>query len=400
MRTLLLLTLCVITSPTLADWPQFRGPGSTGGSESADPPIEWSATKNVAWKADLPGVGFSQPVVAGGNVYVTGTSGVRDDRLHVVCYDAATGKQRWQRQFWATGRTAVHTEMRVATPTPVAADGKVWAFYSSNNVACLDRDGNLLWYRGLGSDYPNASNSLGMASSPVLADGTLLVQMESDDASLAIGLDAATGINRWKQDRPRKANWSSPFVMPAAKGDRSLFGLQAAAGITVVDSATGETVWEFDGGGSTVASATPNNDLVLIPANGVTAVRQPTGTSNPEVVWESRKLNCSYVSPVAYRNRVYTINSSGVLSCGDLATGDILWQLRLGGSYWGTPAAAAGRLYCPAKDGVVRVVDVTAEEGKLLSENDIGQPLYSPPALDGKAVYLRTDTTLWKIAAP
>ena len=386
-----------------ADWPQFRGPASNGSIDEAAPPVEWSADKNVAWTTDLPGEGFAGPVVVGDKVFVTGTSGYDDDCLHVCCYDANDGSLRWHRQYWATGRTVTYEpDMRVATPTPLATADRVFAFYSSNDLACLDHDGNLIWFRGLGYDYPSAANSLGMASSPALADGTLVCQLETDDASFAIGLDAATGENRWKIDRPRGANWTSPVTLESESGPVVL--LEGETGVNAVAPATGDTVWKFEAGASTISSVAPADGLLIVPADGVTAIRPPAPGSNPETVWNNKKLNCSFVSPVAHRGKVYTINGAGVLNQGDGKTGELDWQLRLGGIYWATPAAAAGKLYCVSKEGTVKVVDVTGPKGKIVAENRLvaedpaAEPVVAPPALAGNALYLRTDTKLWKIA--
>lgn len=397
-----ILPVLAILAPVLAvagDWPQFRGPESNGAVDSAgSPPVEWSRDSNVAWIVDLPGEGYSQPVIVGDAVFVTGSSGHEDDRLHVTCFNADDGSQRWDRQFWATGRSNVFKpEMRVATSTPVATADRVYALFSSNDLVCLDHAGNLMWLRGLTYDYPNATSSIGMSSSPILADGTLVCQLETDDASFAIGLDAETGENRWKIDRLRKANWTSPIVF--GDGNDAVVLLGGADGVQAVDPETGETRWTFDGGGSTISSVSTSGGVVFVPIDGLTAIQPAAGSSNVETLWSERKLSCSFVSPVVAQGHVYTINGAGVLTCGDAATGDILWQLRLGGNYWATPSAVGDRLYCPSKEGLVKVVDLSGEKGEIVAENEIGAPIYSPPAIVGDALYIRTDTELWKIAA-
>ena len=399
MRNLFVAAALAPTFVAAADWPQFRGPESTGAVDvPVSPPAEWSRDGNVAWIADLPGEGYSQPVVVGDVVFVTGSSGHEDDRLHVTCFDTGDGTLRWDRQFWATGRTNVfEPEMRVATPTPVATADRVYAIFSSNDLVCLDHQGNLIWLRGLTFDYPNATSSIGMSSSPVLAQGTLVCQLETDDASFAIGIDAFTGENRWKIDRRRKANWTSPVVY--GSGDDAVVLLEGADGVQAVEPATGETRWTFDGGGSTISSVSATPDAVFVPIDGLTAIRPPAGGSHIETLWNTKKLSCSFVSPVVSRGRVYTINGAGVLSCGEASSGDVLWQLRLGGNYWATPSASGDRLYCPSKEGLVKVVDLTDEKGEIVAENEVGEPIYSPLAIVDDAAYIRTDTKLWKIAA-
>ncbi|MFG0334936.1 MAG: PQQ-binding-like beta-propeller repeat protein, partial [Maioricimonas sp. JB049] len=197
MHHLLLMVLCIAggTITARADWRQFRGNDTTGIADSAAP-ISWNETQNIAWKADLSGRGLSSPIVVGDRVVVTCSSGYRQERLHVVCFAADDGSTLWERQFWATGRTGTHTKTCVAAPTP-ASDGKrIFASWSSNDVVCLDLNGNLIWYRGLGHDFPNANNSLGMSSSPVIAGDTLVVMVENDAESLTTGLDPGTGQSR------------------------------------------------------------------------------------------------------------------------------------------------------------------------------------------------------------
>ena len=182
------------------DWPQFRGPAGNGIATGPRLPTKLD-TRSVTWAVDLPGRGLSSPVIIGDRVFVTASSGARQDRLHVLCFNLADGSLRWERQFWATGRTMTHEKISAATPSPASDGRRIFAIFSSNDCAALDLDGDLLWYRGLGRDYPNASNSLGMSSSLVVADGVLVAQVENDSESFTAGLDAATGLNRWKTGR-------------------------------------------------------------------------------------------------------------------------------------------------------------------------------------------------------
>jgi outer membrane protein assembly factor BamB len=184
-----------------ADWRQFRGPAGNGIVNDPALPTQLD-TKNIHWTIDLPGRGLSSPIVVGDRVYLTAASGPKQDRLHVICFSAKDGKKLWERQFRATGRTMTHEKTCVAAPTPVSDGERIFAIFSSNDVLCLDLDGNLLWLRGLTRDYPNASNSLGMSSSLTVADGVLITMVENDSESFTAGLDAKTGVNRWKLDRP------------------------------------------------------------------------------------------------------------------------------------------------------------------------------------------------------
>ncbi|HEV3021106.1 MAG TPA: PQQ-binding-like beta-propeller repeat protein, partial [Pirellulales bacterium] len=234
-----------------ADWLQFRGNASTGASIETALPTSWGKTaggdgENIAWRADLPGRGVSSPIVVGGRVIVTASSGYKQDRLHVLCFDAATGQPAWQRQFWATGRTLCHPTMAVAAPTP-ASDGKrIFAFFSSNDMACLDLEGNLIWFRGLAFDYPTAGNDVGMASSPLVAAETVVVQMENLGESFATGLDVQSGESRWRLQRTKAMNWTSPALWRGKTPADDVVLLQSSKELTAHRPRTGELLWSLD----------------------------------------------------------------------------------------------------------------------------------------------------------
>lgn len=381
-----------------ADWLQFRGANGASASPDVAPPDSWSETTNVAWKASLPGRGASGPIVVDGRTYVTCSSGVKQDRLHILCFDNATGKEVWQREFWATGRTLTHPFSAVAAPTP-ASDGKrIFAFYSSNDLACLDLDGNLLWYRGLAFDYPKAGNDIGMAASPVVVGETVVVQIENQGDSFAAGIDVATGETRWRVDRERRANWVSPIAMPGEREGSRVVLLQSASGLTAHDSMTGEELWRYDVACSTTPSVAVTEDHIFIPANGLTVLKLAPDATVPSLVWDSSQLSPSPASPIVVGDRVYTMNSSGVLVCGDAATGERLWQLRVGGKYWSTPVVAGDRMYCINSDGAAKVVQL-GEKGEVVSSNEFSEEIKGSPAISGGALYVRSDHFLWKIAS-
>src|SRR5262245_4402795 len=171
--------LILATVAHAGDWTQFRGNGAAGVSDETGLPSTWSETENIRWKAELPGRGLSNPVIAGGRVYVTACSGQEQARLHVLCFDVRTGKKLWERQFWATGNTGCHPKTNMAAPTPVTDGERVYALFATADLACLDKNGDLLWYRSLVSDYPTLSNQVGMAASPVLCKDVLIVPMEN-----------------------------------------------------------------------------------------------------------------------------------------------------------------------------------------------------------------------------
>ena len=395
-----------------ADWRQFRGNDRNGAAADADsrpaPPTHWSASENVAWKAALPGRGTSSPIVVAGRALVTCSSGPRQDRLHVLAFDVATGRLLWERRFWATGRTFCHPMTAVATPTPASDGRRVFCYFSSNDLVALDVDGNLLWLRGLGLEHPQAGNDIGLASSPLIAGDAVVVQSEGQGDSFAAAFDAATGATRWQIARPRGGSWSSPTLLRRVAADDNLVLLQSTSGVTAHDPVTGRQICSLATACNDIASAATVGDVVYLPTSGgVQALRSPRGATAAEPLWTAPKLSFGAASPVVHAGRVYTVNRAGVLNCGDAATGAILWQLRLKGAIWGSPAVAGGNMYLVNRDGVGLVVRLPANEqaagakpsGELIGEGAIDEPVLASPAIADGALYIRSDAHLWKIAA-
>lgn len=395
--TLGLLAGSLLTTFVKADdWRQFRGANASAFAAKATPPTNLSGESAVAWKAALPGRGLSSPILVGERVFVTACSGVGQDRLHILCFDDKTGKKVWERQFWATGRTMSHDKTSVAAPTPASDGTRIFALYSSNDLICVDLDGNLQWARGLGIDYPNASNSLGMASSPIVVGGTLIVPSENDSESLTAGLDPETGENRWKHDRPKKANWCSPVAVTRVGKPAAV--LQSAEDLVVVEPETGEVLFKQSAGFSTIPSAAVEGSLLFAPGgNGIVAF--DLASNQGQELWRSNKLFSATASPVAADGKIYAINSAGVLNSADQKTGKVVWQLRLKGPFSGSPVIANGRLYVANEKGVVQVVKLGADAGTVESERNLDDTILCTPAVGPASLYLRSDQSLWKLGS-
>lgn len=398
-RSICAFLLCgTVSFPLMAsDWRQFRGNDANSVAAGETLPTELSGS-TIAWKTPLPGRGLSGPIIVGDKVFVSCSSGYTQDRLHVMCLDAAKGEKLWERQFNALGRTQTHEKMSNATPT-MASDGeRVFAFFSSNDLLCLSMDGKLLWFRGLGSEFPNASNSLGMSSSPIVIGTTVIVQVESDAESFACGVDTVSGETKWQIERPRAANWTSPTMLPATGSQAALALLQSSKGIAAVDPDSGKIVWNFEKGASTIPSATVDQGTVLIPSNGLTVIK-PEGETFAEV-WNAGNLGPSTPSPVVVDGIALVVNSSGVLNAGKAGSGDRLWQLRLRGPFSSTPIVANGHVYLFNEAGVAFVVKVTEEKGEIVSELDLGETILCSPGAANGAIFVRSDKHLFKLANP
>jgi outer membrane protein assembly factor BamB len=332
---------------------------------------------------------------------VTCSSGVHQDRLHVLCFAADSGKQLWERQFWATGRTLSHPSSANAAPTPASDGNLIFAFYSSNDLICLDIEGNLKWLRGLAHDYPHAGNDVGMSSSPAFVGGLVVVQVECQGESFAAGVDPASGESRWRIDRPREASWASPIAMRGATPLLDVVLLQSPSQITAHEAATGKQLWVYKSPCDGISSAAAAEGVVYVPSKGITALR-PSAGPQPEVLWNASTLLPGAASLVVDQARLLVINRAGVLACASAVDGQTVWRARLQGEFWGTPTLAGNRLYCISQSGAGQVVEISADgsSGQIVGKGQLEGPIQCSPAISGGALYVRSDRHLWKIAAP
>ena len=384
----------VLNTALAEDWTQFRGPG--GMSVSKDKvPVKFTDKESVAWKTDLPAKGASGPIVIGDKVIVTCSGGDNQQHLYTCCLSAESGKMLWTQKFWATGRTLCHPLSANAAPTP-ATDGKyIYAFYSSNDLACLDLEGNLIWFRGLAVDHPKAGNDVGMAASPVVHDGVVVVLVESQGDSFAMGLDAANGKTLWTNEREKTGSWTSPLISKSRDG-KSLVAIQSPNRLSTLDLKTGSVVNEFEGAGSSVPSPIMVDELLLSPINGMTAFKCSGG--QVQQLWNSEQIQPGSASGVVHDGKIMTLNRAGVLNMYSISDGKPAAKVRVGGSYWATPVVAGNHMYFFDQHGNARVVEL-GDDPKLVHEYKFEDEVFlGSPAVSNNALYFRSNKSIWKIA--
>ena len=378
------------------DWLSFRGSNGNGSSDFKIPDtISQNGVKS--WSTDLPGRGLSSPVVVKDSIFLTASSGSSQKVLNILAFNAENGKLRWERKFKATGRTVCHDKTCVAAST-LASDGQVLiAQFSSNDVFCLDLSGNLKWVRGLAFDHPNIANGLGMSSSPVIAAGTAIIQVENDADSFSFGLDLGLGTTKWKKERPRGANWTSPITL-GSKG-RELVALQSKQGLIALEPETGQKLWSFEDGASTIpSSAWTEQGILLIPSNGMTALKLDSNMEDFKQIWADNKLKPGTGSPCSRDGKLYVINSANVLTCASVRTGEIKWRLRLQGPISGSPILTEKKLVVFSESGLGQVVKLDTEEPKVIQTIDLEDTILCTPAMTKDALVVRSDQKLWKLS--
>ena len=386
-------------SSARADWPEFLGPGGRGLATGDDRQLRhtWSEREGVAWQASLPGRGASSPIVVGDLVVVTASSGVRQDRLHVLAFDAASGATRWERTFWATGRTLCHPTSAVAAGTPASDGERIIALFSSCDLFALDLDGRLLWQRNLAEEHPRSGNDVGMGSSPRIIDGTVVVQIDCQGDAFALAIDAVTGADRWSVPRDRIASWSSPLAVTLPAGGRGVL-LQNPNGIEVRSLADGSLAWSWTGDMSGIATTASVDGRLYAPADGIAAL-DPSAPGGGEPAWRQPRLACGMASPLAAADAIACISRAGVLVVAAPADGTLRGQVRLAGSFWASPIRVGDVVIATGKEGTTFLVDVAAEP-RIVAENELPGTFTATPAFAAGSLYLRSETALWKIAAP
>ena len=392
-RILTLAFTLLSFSSVHANWLNFRGNQSNGFSPTKSV-IDLSAKGKGSWKSKIPGRGLSSPIVVGNKVFLSASSGAKQEILHVFCFSGQTGQTLWERKFLATGRTICHEKTCVAASTMTSDGSRVVAQFSSNDIFCLNLSGDLIWLRGLTYDFPNAANGLGMSSSPLIANGVLLAQVENDAYSFSMGMNVSNGETLWKKDRPRAANWSSPTLF--GNGDNKTITLQSKEGVTVIDPKNGQELYTFSEGASTIPSSTPVGDILLIPSNGMTALKIHRDQGKTEQLWNDNKLGPGTGSPAISKDRFLVINKANVLTCARIETGEILWRMRITGPSSGSPIATDSHLYFFNEEGLGQVIKISDKEGNVVTNVALGETILCTPAISGNALYVRSDDYLWK----
>lgn len=385
-----------------ADWPAWRGPLGNGVTSEKNLPEKWSDTDNVRWKSALPGVGVGTPAIVGDRVFVTASDGRQNERLHVLCLDARTGKQLWHsRLFGSAIPESEYSPGGMAASSPISNGKYVFALFGTADLVCLDFDGKPVWVRSLGDEYGTFRNRWGMSSSPLLVDDTVVVQVDHWGQSYLLAVDVATGKNRWRTERDTQVNWTSP-VMAMVKGKPQI----VASGTNLVkgyDGTNGKELWTVKGmqqqciptpivdGEFVYAVSGRKGNSLKIRLDGATG-----DLTNTHVVWRKPRGAPFTPSGVVYDGRYYLIDDDGLGTCLDAKTGDLLWQERMGGHYRASMSAGDGKVFFTNMEGVVTVVQAS-DEFAVIEKNKLDEGIHASPAFANGRIYLRGEKHLFCI---
>jgi len=418
MKSPLFLTAAAFASLTLSaaaqDWTRFRGPNGTGISHSKAIPTEITA-KDINWKIDLPGVGHSSPVLWGDRIFLTST-GDKDGGLFVQCLDAKDGKLIWRRDFPLTPFTR-HKYNSFASATPAVTADSVFVVWNEPDhyfLAALDHDGRPRWQRDFG---PFVSQH-GCGTSPIVLGEKVILGGEQDDQkfvpgsdrsgkSFLVAVEAKTGKTVWQTERRSAVvAYSTPCIREAKDGKISLIFNSQAHGISAIDPADGKALWEYGQAFDkrSVSSPIIAGDIIFGSSgsggggNMVTAIRagdaRPDG--KPELAYQMKKSAPYVPTGVTMGGLAWLWSDAGILTCLDAPTGEIRFQERVGGNFFGSPVWIDGRLFCVSTSGELIVTDAS-DKFKVLHRFALDDVCHTTPAVSGDRLYVRTEKHLFSI---
>jgi outer membrane protein assembly factor BamB len=419
-------------APASGSWPSFRGPLASGTADGQRLPDSWNPLTgdNIRWRMRVPGLGHSSPIVWGERLYVTtaissrggdsfkpglyGDGDAADDRSPhkwvLYALDKRTGRIVWERvAFDGPPVDTRHIKSTYASATP-ATDGRlVVVSFGSQGVYAYDLDGTLRWKVDLGHTklgaYDIPSFEWGPASSPIIWEDLVILQVDTHADSFVVALDAATGETRWKTDRDELPSWGTPTVARTPAGPELI--TNGSNFVRGYDPRTGRELWRL-GGSSKITAPTPiySHGMFVIasgraPERPIFAVKPGArgdvtltngASSNTHVAWSKTGRGSYMPTPLAYDGLLYVLANNGVFDAYELATGVEVYRQRLpyvGSGYSASPVAADGKIYLSSEDGEMLVIEA-GRAFRHIATNHMGELLMATPALSDGTMFVRT----------
>lgn len=413
-RSSLLLSWALSASvPVLAEnWPGFRGPEHQGVSKEKGVPTEWSPTRNVAWKTAIPGESWSSPIVWRNRVFLT-TATESGASCHVLALDRKSGAILWDREVFQQVTRKKEARNTYATPTPVTDGRRVYVAFGDGSFAALEFSGQVVWTNRSLPFY----GQHGLGSSPVLVDGILVMARDGSsdgedklvgwqkpwDRSYVVALDAKTGRELWKTGRGQsRISHGTPTV--AQVDGRNVVVSEAGDVVQGFDLKTGKLLWtDAVTGEGKVPSPIVAAGYVF--TSGGWGGRDSTkafplhaagGLSTNRMVWEQKRGTPKVPSMIVVPPHLFSVTDTGLATCLQVGSGEVVWQDRLGGNFSASPVAADGRLYFVGDNGETAVVQA-GPEFRVLARNPLGEKVQASPAISQGQIFIRTEKSLFCI---
>ncbi len=430
-----ILMAVLILSSCTTNWPQFRGPENNMVAKAKNLPVEWGDSLNIRWSTEMQGEGWSSPVVWGNKVFVTSSLLVKQAtspepgdgdpppeedqsfksevyRWEVSCMDLETGETLWKQvALEGSPRVKKHRAHNYAAETPVTDGKRLYVYFGMTGLFCYDLDGALLWKKDLGA-YKTLFD-WGSGSSPVVYRDMLYIQVDNEENSFLVALDAATGDEIWKAERDEKTNYSSPMIWKNNVRTELVVGGKTARSH---DPLTGELLWELKVGGYyNIPGPVADKDFIYL---GNTEWRDITGTffcvkagaegdispaegetTSSAVVWSDPDSPIANPSPLLYEGLIYLVGSrGGTVTCLDAASGEQVYQEKMEGvaGTWASPWVYEDQIYFTDEKGVTRIFKA-GRTFEVTGENSLDDKFWTSVAITGDAYLMKGTEKLYCI---
>ena len=402
------IALSVFILPgVLADnWPQWRGPDGNSIAAPGEYPVEFSNEANVIWKQKLPGVGSSTPAVWEDRIFVTCGVGGEDG---VLAFDWE-GNLQWQKLL-GPERAGKHKNGSGSNPSPITDGESLFVYYKSGTVASLGLDGKVNWQTNLQKTYGEDTLWWDLGTSPILADGNVVIAVMQEGESYVVALDKEDGSEVWKVDRtfPVREESGQSYTTPLLVeiDGKEQIVIWGADRLTGHDPTSGEQIWVCEGFNPedqamwrVIASPAIVDGIAVVPYGRTkfTAGVKLGGTGNiteEARIWERDDVGSDCPTPVGRDGKVYLLNDRGQINCIDVKTGKDIWVdaiPRAAAKYYSSPVLGGNVLYCAREDGMLSTVEVSDSGMKVLSQNDMGERLAAAPVpINGKLLVRGVD---------
>lgn len=427
MKHVAILMLCCLTSgliiesssqakeqQAIENWSRFRGPTGQSVSVATDLPVEWDIDKNIAWKTAIPGQGWSSPIVWGDRIFLT-TATDEGRECRVIAIDLKSGKILWNNMVFTQETKNKHGKNSYATSTPVTDGERVYAVFAGGAFVALDFDGNILW-TNKELDYYSQH---GLGTSPILYKDMLIMSVDPSDPvdkdvgwrvpwdkSYILALDTKTGRQRWKTMRgSSRVAHITPIIVQMDGKDQLI---SPTGNITHgLDPETGKILWSVETEGEGVVPSPSVAEGLLFtawsPENRTLRAIRLGGKGDctkTHIAWEQKRNSPQMASILYIKPCIYTGTDNGSFTAYEAATGEFLWQKRVGGPINPSPLFADGKIYVLDENGkttVFKPSNASTEPAEVISENDLEEHALASIAVAGKQLLIRTDHHLWCI---
>jgi outer membrane protein assembly factor BamB len=400
-----------ISTAYAENWPQWRGPNLNGVSGETNLPSRWTSEENIAWKLAMPAWSGSTPVIWGDRIFLNVAEG---DNLYLWAVNRTNGALVWKKLLG--GGNVKMRKQNMSSPSPVTEGKNVFVMTGTGVLKGFDFSGNPLWTRDIQKDYGEFGLNWGYASSPLLFEDSLYVQvlhgMNTDAPSYVLRINKSTGKTLWRVERPTSAERESPdsYSTPALLRYGKTVEIVITGGdcVTGHDPATGKELWRANGlnpdndpSYRIVASPVIFGDVIYAPTRVRPLLALRAGgrgdITRSHLLWST--INGPDVpTPVTDGKYFYVVNDRGVMWCLDAKTGREIYgpQRIKTGTYSGSPVLADGKIYVTNEEGLTTVVKA-GPTFEVIAENPLNDYCLSSPAISEGQIFIRTATNLYCI---